>query len=79
MLDYDGIDVSENIDIDKNSNACECIICHYLYFLKTNFRFQSKVCDGCHNMMQKSIGYNDFTVVTAGRNDYRINFKFMHE
>ena len=26
---------------------------HYWYFLKTNFRFQPKVCNGCHDLMQK--------------------------
>ena len=73
MLDFDRIDVSGGIDIDKTSDACECIIGHCLYLLKINFRFQSKVCDVCHNMMQKSVGFDDFTIVTAGRNDVELN------
>ena len=30
-----------------------CIICNFWYFLGINFRFQPKVCNGCHNMTQK--------------------------
>ena len=33
MLYYDGIDVSEKIDVDKTSKSKECDICHYWYFL----------------------------------------------
>ena len=33
MLYYDGIDVSEEIDINKTSASKECNICHYWYFL----------------------------------------------
>ena len=28
--------------------------------LEMNFRFQSKVCNGCHDLMQKSMSFNDF-------------------
>ena len=26
----------------------------HFYFLKLNFRFQSKACNGCHDLMQKA-------------------------
>ena len=29
MLCYDGIDISQGIDIDKSSASKECDICHY--------------------------------------------------
>ena len=29
MLYYDGIDLSEGIDLTKNKNSTECIMCHY--------------------------------------------------
>ena len=32
MLEYDRIDISEGIDINKTSVAKECDICHYWYF-----------------------------------------------
>ena len=49
MLEYDRIDVSKGIDINKTGDAHECIICHNWYFLWINFRFYPKVCNGCHN------------------------------
>lgn len=32
-------------------------------------RYQTKVCDGCHNMTQTSMGFDDFVVVTVGRKE----------
>ena len=41
MLDMTGL-TSEGSDTNKANNSCKCIICNYYYFLKVNFRFQSK-------------------------------------
>ena len=38
MLEYERIDVSEGIDLDKTSASKECDICHYWYFLDKNFK-----------------------------------------
>ena len=32
MLEYDRIDISEGIDINKINASKECHICHYWYF-----------------------------------------------
>ena len=40
MLYYDGIDVSEWIDVIKTSASKEYDICHYWHFLDKGFRFQ---------------------------------------
>ena len=37
MLEYDGIDISEGIDINKTNKSKECMLCHYLYFLDKDF------------------------------------------
>lgn len=37
-----------------------------------NFIFQSRVCDGCHDMAQKSMSFDDVAIVTVKGNDYRI-------
>ena len=49
MLEYDRIDVSKGIDINKTGDTHECIICHNWYFLRINFRFYPIVCNGCHD------------------------------
>ena len=37
MIQYEGIDVSEGIDINKSNESKECMICHYWYFLDIGF------------------------------------------
>lgn len=74
MLEYDGTYVTETIDTNKTDSLHECIFCHYWYFLRMNFRFQPKVCDGCHDMTHKSMSFDDGTILIVKRHDYRINF-----
>ena len=38
MLEYDWIDVSEGIDINKTNKSKECDICHYWYFLNRGLK-----------------------------------------
>ena len=37
MLQYERIDVSEGIDINKSNKSKECILCHYWYFKDIGF------------------------------------------
>ena len=69
--------MSKGIDVNKTNVFCECIICNSCYLLKINSRFQSKVSDGCHDLMQKAMSFNDVTIVSIKRNDYRIHFWYM--
>ena len=77
MLEYDRIDISEVIDVNKINVLRECIICYPWYFFVINFIFQSKVCDDCHNLMQKAISFNDAAIVSVKQNDYRIHFLYI--
>ena len=47
MLYYDGIDVSEGIDLAQSNNSKECMICHY-WFFNHRFKLQDSVYNGCH-------------------------------
>ena len=40
MLEYDRIDISEGINIDKISKSKKCDICHYWYFLDQDFNYE---------------------------------------
>ena len=51
MLQYDRIDVSEGIDINKIDASKECMLCHYWYFKDIGFKFGPYVCNGCHDML----------------------------
>ena len=48
MLEYDRIDISEGIDMDKTSKSKKCDICHYWYFLDKSFNYEKYLCNGCH-------------------------------
>ena len=60
MLEYDRIDISEGIDLNKsNDKSKECDICHYWFFLDKHFSYQPRLCNRCHDLMQKAMSFND--------------------
>ena len=77
MLEYDGIDISEGIDVNKTSASKKCDIYHYWYFLDKNFSYEPYLCNGCHDLMQKVMNFNDVAIVSIKGNDYRIHFWYM--
>ena len=78
MIEYDRIDISEGIDINKLSDKSkECHICHYWYFLDKNFSYEPYLCNGCHDLMQKAINFNDVAIVSIKGSDFRIHFWYM--
>ena len=76
MLEYDRIDFSEGIDINKANASKECDICHYWYFLDKNFDYEPYLCNGCHDLMQKAMDFN-VAIVSIKGNDYRTHFWYM--
>ena len=77
MLEYDRIDVSEGIHVNKTSASKECDICHYWYFKDIGFRYEPYFCNGCHDLMQKAMGFNDVAIVYVKGSVYRIRFEYM--
>ena len=77
MLEYDRIDISEGIDINKTSASKECDICRYWYFKDIGFKYEKYHCHGCHDLMQKAMSLNDVAIVYVKENAYRINFWYM--
>ena len=77
MLEYDRIDLSEGIDVNKTSNSRKGSFCHYYYFLDINFNYQKYLCDGCHDMSMKANSMQNLAIVYSDSNAYRINFTFM--
>ena len=77
MLEYDRIDISEGIDINITSASKECDICHHWYFSDKSFSYEPYLCNGCHDLMQKAMSFNDVAIVSVKGNDYRIHFWYM--
>ena len=74
MLEYDRIDISEGIDINKTNASKECDICHYWYFLDKGFKYEPNPCNGSHDLMQKDLNFNDVAIVSVKKINYRIHF-----
>ena len=77
MLEYDKIDISEGNDINETSTSKEYGVCHYWYFLDKGFNYEPYLCNGCHDLMQKAMNFNDVAIVSIKENDYRIHFWYM--
>ena len=62
MLEYDKIDISEGIDINKcEKTSRECSLRKFYYFLDKNFKHGPYLCDGCHNMSIKVVSTQNLT------------------
>ena len=70
MLHHNKTDVSERIDVNKTSVSKKCNICNYRYFLDKWFRFQSSVCNGCHNILMMSVDIKNFAILNIDEVDY---------
>ena len=46
-------------------------------FLDKNFKYGPYLRNGCHDLMQKAINFNDVAVVSIKGSDYRIHFLYM--
>ena len=74
MLEYDKIDISEEIDVNKANKSKECTFCHYWYFLDKKFSYGLYLCKGCYNIMQKSINFKN--IATAHIKKVHVEFIF---
>ena len=79
MLEYDGIDLSEGIDVNKTNKSKECMLYHYWYFLNKNFSYGPYLCDGCYDIMRKSIHFKNTAIAHVRESTYKIYFMYMSE
>ena len=77
MLEYDRIDISDRIDTNKTNASKEFDICHYWYFKDIGFKYEPHICNGCHDLMQKAISFNDVAIVYVKGSAYRSHFWYM--
>ena len=77
MLEYDRIDISQGIDINKTSASKECDYCHYWYFKDIGFKYEPYLYNDCHDLMQKAMGFNDIAIVHVKESANRIRFWYM--
>ena len=78
MLEYDRIDISEGIDINKcEEKSPRCSLCKFYYFLDKNFSYGPFLCNGCDDMSLKAVSMKNLTIINHNGNHYRVNFAFI--
>ena len=77
MLEYDRIDISEGNDVNKTSLPKECDICRYWYFKDIGFRYEPYLCNGYHDLIQKSMSFNNVAIVYVKGSAYKIHFWYI--
>ena len=52
-------------------------VCHYWYFKDVGFQYEAHLCNGCHDLMQKAMSFNNIAIVYVKKKAYRIHFWYM--
>ena len=73
MIEYKRTDISEGFDINKTNLSKECDICCYWYFKNIGFKYEPYLCNGCYDLLQKAMNFNNIAIVYVKENAYRID------
>ena len=71
MLQYERIDISEEIDLNKSDKSKECMICHYWYFKDIGYKYEPYVCNRCHDLLMVVYDLKNFMILNIKDVDYR--------
>ena len=52
-------------------------ICHYWYFKDIDFKYEPYLCNGCYDLMQIAMSFNNIAIVYVKGNAYGIHFWYM--
>ena len=59
------------------SASKKCDICHYWYLKDIGFTYEPYLCNGCDDLMQKAMSFNDAAIVYVKWSAYRIHFWYI--
>ena len=77
MLEYDRINISEGIGINKcEETSRKCSLCKLYYFLDKNVKYGSYLCDGCYDMSMKAVSIQNLTIINHNGNYYRVIYAY---
>ena len=71
MLQYERIDISEGIDLNKSNKSIKCMICNYWYFKDIGFKHEPYACNKCHDFLITVFDLNNFIILNIRGVDYR--------
>ena len=79
MLEYNRIDISERIDVNKTNLLKECDIRHYWYFKDIGFKYEPYLWNGSHDLKQKAMSFNNVAIVYVKGHAYRIHVWYINK
>ena len=66
MLQYQKIDISEGIDVNKTSASKECELSHYWFFKDIGHKFEKHVCNKCrHDLLTMAYSLKNIATLSA--------------
>ena len=79
-MQYDRIDFSDGIDINKTGASKECTICDYRYFKCIGYKFEPLVCNGCHDVLMLACELQNIAILQVTIDFFLPKIKaFFHE
>ena len=71
MLQYEKVDVSEGIHVNKTSASKECQLCHYWFSKDIGFKFEEHVCNICHDLLTMAYSLKNIAILSANGTTFR--------
>ena len=71
MLQYESIDVSEWIDINKTSASKECMLYPYWCFKDVGFKYEPHVWSKCHDVLMTAYEFKNIAILNVKGVDFR--------
>ena len=71
MLQYEKIDVSKGIDVNKASASKECELCHYCFFKDVGFKFEGHACNGYQDLLTTAHSLINTAILSAKGTTFR--------
>ena len=65
MLQYQKIDVSEGIDVNKTNASKECELCPYWFYKDIGFKFEEHICNGCYDLLTMAYSLKNIAILSA--------------
>ena len=71
MLQYQKIDVSEGINVNKTSASRDRELCHYCLFKDVGFKFEEHICNRCHDLVTMAHSLKNIVILNAKGASFR--------
>ena len=79
-MQYDKIDVSEGIDVNKTGASKECKLCHYWFFKDIRVKIEEHVWNRCHDLLMMAHSLKNTAILSAKGATFRcflVNLKWV--